>query len=127
MGLVEQLGITFEEATPDHVTGVMDVTEQHMQPFGYLHGGATISLLETVASKGAELGCRPGEVPFGVDVHVAHRSSVQGGRVIGEASLAHEDSTSKGHRRQYWDVIARKEDGTVVSVGEIVCLIVAQP
>jgi len=124
MGLTEQLRIVFDEESPDCVKATMPVDEKVLQPFGYLHGGATIALLETVASKGAEIGCAADEIPFGIDVHVAHRSSVRGGIVLGEAHLSREDTTSKGHRRQYWDVVARKEDGSIVSDGEIVCLIV---
>jgi len=124
MGLVEQLGIEFGACSEEFVEATMPADEDHLQPFGYLHGGATIALLETVASKGAEICCGPDEVPFGVDVHVAHRTSVKDGQVIGEARLAREDETSKGYRRQYWDVTARKPDGTIVSEGQIICLII---
>ena len=126
MNFEERLGITYSLMTRTHVEASMPVVEEVLQPFGYLHGGATIALLESAASEGAGLSCGPGETAFGVDVHVAHRSSMTGGTVSCEARLAAEERTSKGYRKQTWDVVARNPDGAVVSEGQVICLIVPE-
>ena len=54
-GLISLLGIRFIEATPERCEAVMPITDAVLQPFGFVHGGATLALLETVASRAAEL------------------------------------------------------------------------
>jgi uncharacterized protein (TIGR00369 family) len=57
-GLAETLQMTVVEATPQHIVMTMPVTAQHFQPWGYLHGGASVALAETAATVGAFLnGC----------------------------------------------------------------------
>lgn len=51
-GLIAKLGIVIEEANPERVTATMPV-DGNTQPDGFLHGGATCSLIETLASIGA--------------------------------------------------------------------------
>lgn len=124
MNFIDRLNVNYTFKSKDRVEAFMPVDESCHQPFGFLHGGATIALLETVASEGAWLNCDDGEIPFGVDVHVAHRSSMKSGRLLAETTLAKEEPTSKGYRKQTWSVRAYREDGTTVSEGEIICLIV---
>ena len=61
-GLSKTLGIEFRELTPERVVATMPVTPRHHQPLGYLHGGASVALAETVASVGAFLNCPVGTV-----------------------------------------------------------------
>lgn len=124
MSFEERLQIKYLSKSEDFVKAVMPVNDDVTQLFGYLHGGATIALLETVASVGSVNNCGPDEIAFGVDVHVAHRSNMRSGEVTGEARLASTDLTSKGYRRQTWDVVARNPEGGVVSEGQVICLIV---
>lgn len=126
MSFAERLNITYVSQAVDCVEATMPVDEGVKQPFGYLHGGATIALLETLASQGAVLSCTDGQKPFAVDVHVAHRSSMREGSVYGCARLAKVEKTSKGHVKQTWEVCARAQDarGPVVSEGTVVCLLV---
>ena len=105
---------------------VTPVDDGVKQPFGYLHGGATIALLETLASQGAVLSCADGQKPFAVDVHVAHRSSMRDGSVYACGRLAKTQTTSKGYAKQTWEVCACAQDahGPVVSEGTVICLLV---
>lgn len=127
MDFIDWLDVDYVSKSNDEIVATMNVRAELLQPFGYLHGGVTIALLESVASEGAWLNCGPREIPFGVDVHVAHRSSVKEGVVKGTARLAKEENTSKGYRKQTWDVSALRPDGTIVSEGSIICLIVPNP
>ena len=54
--LGKTLGMEVVEAAPERVVISMPVTPAHHQPFGYLHGGASVALAETVASIGGMLG-----------------------------------------------------------------------
>ncbi|HMO59318.1 MAG TPA: hotdog fold thioesterase [Roseiflexaceae bacterium] len=51
-GLANLLGMALVEATPERVVATMPITPQHQQPFGFLHGGASVALAESVASIG---------------------------------------------------------------------------
>ena len=126
MNFVERLNITYLSQEADCVEAVMPVDEGVKQPFGYLHGGATIALLETLASQGTVLSCLEGQKPFAVDVHVAHRSSMRDGSVYACARLAETQTTSKGYAKQAWVVCARDQDerGPIVSEGTVICLLV---
>ena len=54
MTLLDTLHITYDVVTPEHVEMSMPISEEIYQPHGFLHGGATLALLESCASRGAE-------------------------------------------------------------------------
>ena len=64
--LVKDLGIEYVETEPERVVMRMPVDARHVQPLGYLHGGASVVLAETVATTGAWINCPPGKVAFGL-------------------------------------------------------------
>lgn len=117
--LVDTLGITYQTIMPERVEVMFVVTPALTQPHGYLHGGATLALLETAASRGAEQWTDLEiERPFGVDISVRHRHAAQvGDRVYGVATLDREEPSKVSGRKQFWNVEALLEDGTVVSSG----------
>src|SRR5947207_7641911 len=71
-GLGKTLGIEVVELTPERVVATMPVTPRHHQPFGYLHGGASVALAETVASIGGILNCPRGMAAFGLEINAIH-------------------------------------------------------
>ncbi|MFR1166682.1 MAG: PaaI family thioesterase [Adlercreutzia equolifaciens] len=89
-------------------------------------GGATIALLESVASAGGELACDlETEQPFGVEVTIRHKKSGREGDVArGVAKLAERKPSSKAGYKLYWDVAAYDGDGDVISDGVIVVKVV---
>lgn len=124
--LIETLGITFRDVTPKRVEAMFVVAPELTQPHGFLHGGATLALLETVASRGAEQWTDLAtERPFGVDISVRHRHPAQvGDRVYGCATLDREEPSSVSGRKQFWNVEAYLENGTIVSSGTMMIKIV---
>lgn len=125
MTLVETLHIKTLSASKDRVEAVMPITPEVYQPFGYLHGGATIALLETVASIGTEQNTDfENERPFGIDVQIRHRKSGKKGLLRGVAELDHEEMSSSGAMKQFWSVVAFDDAGDVVSDGVIMTKIV---
>ncbi len=127
MALNDLLNITFTSTTKERVEAVMPVTPDLYQPFGFLHGGATISVLESAASRGAEQHANfETERPFGVDVHVRHRKSLQEGTLRGVAQLDHEEiSEYSGALKQFWNVTAYDDVDDVISEGVIITKIVS--
>lgn len=125
MALTDTLHIEATDVCETRVEAVMPITSDLYQPHGYLHGGATIALLETVASIGTEQNTDfDNERPFGIDVHVRHRKSGKNGVLRGVAELDRQEPSSAGGVKQYWNVVAYDEDGDVVSDGVIMTKIV---
>lgn len=120
-GFTATLDIEYLETSATRVVAVMPITPDVLQPFGYVHGGATIALLESVASVGAEMGVDiDRERPFGIDVHVRHRKSGTCGSLKGVAELERVEGS-----KQFWAVAAYDDEGDVVSDGVVVTKVVS--
>ena len=127
MTLNDTLHITITSSCKTRVEAEMPITPDLHQPFGFLHGGATIALLESAASRGAEENADfETERPFGVDVHVRHRKSGKAGLLRGVAELDRQETSERsGAVKQFWNVVAYDDEGDVVSEGVIVTKIVS--
>lgn len=103
--MVEHLDIRFSEIGPDYLRATMPADHRTYQPFGLLHGGASVTLAETLASVGAN--CCVDTDRFycvGQEINANHLRAVRGGRVTGTARPVH-----LGNRSQVWEI--RIEDG----------------
>jgi 1,4-dihydroxy-2-naphthoyl-CoA hydrolase len=109
--LVQTLGITLLEATAERVVADMAVTPKVHQPFGFLHGGASVALAETVASIGAYLAAPEGHSSFGMEINANHLRSVQSGKVQAVATPLH-----TGRTTAVWSVEIRNEAGDLVCI-----------
>ena len=119
-GMAKTLGLRVLEESPTHVLMEMPVTDALVQPFGFLHGGATISLLESAASWAAALGTDfATERAFGSHIDVHHLNSVTGGVVRGSATLESTQDLGERGSKQTWAVEAKDEQGRTVSCGTI--------
>ncbi len=121
MSLVETLHMTVISKTPERVEASLPITPDLYQPHGFLHGGVTIALLESVASFGAE--CHTDfskELPFGIDVHVRHRKSGKEGMLRGVAEFDRREDN-----KLFWNVTAYDDEGDVVSDGVVMTKIVS--
>ncbi len=84
--LNEKLGVVFVEATPERVVATMPV-EGNRQPFGLLHGGASVVLAESLGSTLAQLNAAEGRSAVGVDINATHHRSALAGTVTGTATV----------------------------------------
>jgi len=109
--LMKTLGIHILEASPQKVVAEMEVTPRLHQPFGYLHGGASVALAETVASIGAYLAAPEGYTSFGMEINANHLRSIQSGKVTAIGVPLHTGRTSA-----VWNVEIRDEQGRLVCV-----------
>jgi 1,4-dihydroxy-2-naphthoyl-CoA hydrolase len=101
---IEALGIVFTEIGPDFVRATMPVDARTRQPYGLLHGGASVLLAETLGSSAGNLCLGPGELCVGVEINANHLVAVRDGVVTGTARPLH-----LGRRTQVWEI--RIEDG----------------
>ncbi|SPU02070.1 esterase [Bacillus subtilis] len=77
--LLEALGIEIVENTAERCVAVMPVDHRTVQPFGYLHGGASVALAETAASAGAQnLIDHTTQACVGLEINANHLKSVKG-------------------------------------------------
>ena len=98
--LMGNLGIQYTYASEDRVEATMPVDERTRQPFGILHGGATLALAETVAGLGSMLIVQPDEIVVGMQVSGNHISSAhEGDTVRAVATIFH-----KGRSSHVWNV-----------------------
>lgn len=109
--LVQTLGIQLLEAGPQKVVAEMEVTPKVHQPFGFLHGGASVALAETVASIGAYLAAPEGYTSFGLEINANHLRSMQSGKITATATPLH-----SGRTTAVWNIEIRDEQGRLVCI-----------
>src|SRR2546428_11784280 len=78
---VEHLGIEFEVTEKDRVVATMPVDHRTRQPFGFLHGGASVLLAETVASVAGQLNAPEGMMAVGLEINANHLRAKRDGLV----------------------------------------------
>ena len=98
--LMGNLGIQYTYASEERVEATMPVDHRTRQPFGILHGGATLALAETVAGLGSMIICEPDEIVVGMQVSGNHISSAhEGDTVRAVGTILH-----KGRSSHIWNV-----------------------
>lgn len=108
---IEALGIEFTAIGSDHLVATMPVDGRTRQPYGLLHGGASVLLAETLGSSAGNLCVAEGEVCVGLEINANHVRAVREGRVTGTARALH-----LGRSTQVWEI--RIEDGR----GRLACV-----
>ena len=117
-GLNEKMGVEILEASADRVVGRMPV-EGNTQPYGLLHGGASVALAETLGSVGSAIHAAPEAIAVGVDINATHHRSATSGWVTGTATAVHLGRSSAC----YEIVITDDKDRRICSV-RITCALI---
>jgi 1,4-dihydroxy-2-naphthoyl-CoA hydrolase len=113
--MLRPLDIRFTEIGEDFVRGTMPVDERTHQPYGLLHGGASVALAETLGSTGANLCVDPARhFCVGQEINANHLRSVRAGLVTGTARPAH-----LGGRSQVWNIEIRDETDALVCISRL--------
>jgi uncharacterized protein (TIGR00369 family) len=119
-GLAGTLGIEMIELTPERVVATMPVDDRTRQPFGLLHGGASVALAETVASLGAVLNIdRTQFAAVGVEINANHLRSKKTGTVRATGVPVH-----LGRSIHVWSIEIVDEDNRRVCVSRCTLAIV---
>ena len=118
--LVEHLGIEILEVGSDLIRGRMPVDPRTHQPFGLLHGGASVALAETLGSMGASLYIDPEHaMAVGLEINANHLRAVTSGWVTGTARPIH-----IGRSTQVWDIRVEDERGRQTCISRLTMAIV---
>lgn len=114
--LMGNLGIQYTYADQDRVEATMPVDHRTRQPFGILHGGATLALAETVTGLGSMILCQPDEMVVGMQVSGNHISSaLEGDTVRAVGTIVH-----KGRSSHVWNVDVFTSTNKLVSTVRVV-------
>lgn len=119
--LNEKMGVQLLEASPERVVGTMPV-EGNTQPYGLLHGGASVVLAETLGSVGGFLHAWPERVSVGVDINATHHRSATSGIVTGTATAIHLGRTSAAY-----EIVITDEAGKRVCTSRITLALIPNP
>jgi len=115
-----KMGIEIIEASPQRLVATMPV-EGNTQPFGLLHGGASVVLAETLGSIGTALHAGPTRMSVGVDINATHHKSATSGVVTAVAT-----ALSLGKTLCSYDIVITNDKGERTCTARITCLILAE-
>ncbi|MEP4531570.1 MAG: hotdog fold thioesterase [Cyclobacteriaceae bacterium] len=117
--MVGHLGIEFIECTTDHLTAKMPVNEKTIQPFGLLHGGASVALAETLGSVASNLLLEKGQMAVGLEINANHLRPAREGFVIGKATPIH-----VGRKTHVWSIEISDQNDKMICVSRLTIAII---
>jgi len=120
---IERIGIAVTEIGDDYVRGTMPVDARTHQPYGLLHGGASVALAETLGSLGAMM-CADAKthLAVGLDINANHLRGVTDGIVTGTARPIH-----VGRTTQVWEIRIEDERLRLICIARLTVAIVPRP
>ena len=119
--LMEALGIRFTELGDGVLRATMPVDARTHQPYGLLHGGASVALAETLGSSAGML-MAGGNAVVGLEINANHLRAVRHGVVTGSARPLH-----LGRSTQVWQIEIADENGKPVCISRITLAVLPQP
>ncbi|MHB1272902.1 MAG: hotdog fold thioesterase [Rhodanobacter sp.] len=118
--MMETLDIRISAIGEDWLQGTMPVDHRTHQPYGLLHGGASVVLAETLGSTAALLTLDPeNELAVGLDINANHIRGVRSGTVTGTAKALH-----LGRTTQVWEIRIESEQGALVCISRLTMAVV---
>ena len=119
--LGDTMGIEITEASPGRVVARMPVAGNR-QPYGLLHGGASVVLAETLGSMAAALHGGPEKAPVGIEVSATHHRSATSGYVTATAS-----AISLGRTLATYEIVIVDDEGRRTCTARLTCLLRDRP
>ena len=118
--MVGHIGIEIMEVGKDFVSGRMPVDERTTQPYGLLHGGASVAFAESLGSLAGSFHVDwKKEAVVGIEINANHLKSVRSGWVYGKAT-----PVRIGKRFQVWDINITNEDKEAVCVSRLTLAVI---
>ncbi|WP_462418392.1 PaaI family thioesterase [Kytococcus sp. Marseille-QA3725] len=115
------MGIEITHAEPERVAASMPV-EGNTQPYGILHGGASVVLAETVGSIAAALHAGPDRAAVGVEVNATHHRSAPSGSVHAVATPLH-----RGRTMASYEIAITDDAGRRICTSRLTCALLDRP
>lgn len=110
--LLGSLGIEITELKKGKVVATMPVDDRTRQPFGLLHGGASVALAETVASVGAfEMIDKENQAAVGLEINANHIRAKRDGVVTAVGTVIHQGKTT-----MVWDIKITDEEDNLICI-----------
>ena len=119
---MEPLGIVFTEVGEDFLRATMPVDARTHQPYGLLHGGASVLLAETIGSTAGMLAAPEGHGVVGIEINANHLRGVRSGVVTGTARALH-----VGRSTQVWEIRIEDQRGRLVCVSRLTTSVIRLP
>ncbi len=119
---MEPLGIVFTEIGADYLRGTMPVDARTRQPYGLLHGGASVLLAETLGSTAGGLCVDEGQGVVGIEINANHLTGVRQGHVTGTARPLH-----VGRSTHVWEIRIEDERGRLACVSRLTLAVIPLP
>ncbi len=119
--LGETMGIEILEASADRMVATMPVAGNR-QPYGLLHGGASVVLAETIGSIAAALHAGPERIAVGIEVSATHHRSATSGHVTAEAR-----PISLGRTLATFEIVIVDDEGRRTCTARLTCLLRDRP
>lgn len=117
--LMHALDIRITELGDDYLRGTMPVEDRTRQPYGILHGGASVALAETLGSTAAMLCCEDGRAAVGLEINANHLRAVREGTVTGTARPIH-----IGRSTQVWEIRIENDAGDLTCISRLTMAVV---
>ena len=118
---MRSLGIEFTEVGPDYLRATMPVDARTHQPYGQLHGGASVRLAETLGSSAGGMCVEPGQGVVGIEINANHLAGVREGKVTGTARALH-----LGRSTQVWEIRIEDDHGRLACVSRLTLAVIAR-
>ena len=118
---MRSLGIEFTEVGPDYLRATMPVDARTHQPYGLIHGGASVLLAETLGSSAGGMCVEPGQGVVGIEINANHLAGVREGKVTGTARALH-----LGRSTQVWEIRIEDDHGRLACVSRLTLAVIAR-
>ena len=114
------IGIEITDIDNDFICGKMPVDERTIQPFGLLHGGASVALAETLGSIAGGIKVYPNnETVVGIEINANHLKSARDGGVYGKAT-----PIRIGKKIQVWNIEISNDSGDFICVSRLTLAVI---
>ncbi|MGE5168527.1 MAG: hotdog fold thioesterase [Deltaproteobacteria bacterium] len=118
--MMQAIGIVFTEVGDDFLRATMPVDTRTHQPYGLLHGGASVALAETLGSAAGMMLVDPArEIVVGIEINANHVRGVKSGTVTGTARALH-----IGRSTQVWEIRIEDEGQRLVCISRLTLAVV---
>jgi len=117
--LLSHIGIVFTEIGKDYITAKMPVNSTTSQPMGILHGGASVTMAESIGSVGSHILIdNEKESAVGIEINANHITSAKNGFVFGTGKMIH-----KGKSTHIWSIEIKDEKDKLISISRLTVMI----
>lgn len=117
--LARNLGIELTEIGDDYIIGTMPVDDRTRQPYGILHGGASVVLAESLGSLAGNLTVEADKVCVGLEINANHLAKTWEGKVEAIARPIH-----IGRSTQVWEIKLKNDSGKLTCVSRLTLAVI---